>query len=179
MNSSAETVENLDEALQDISEKLLDLQQSVTQQQQTNKNQAVFNSFLKARLPFDFSTIYKGKIYFISKTVADFEIAYAASSCELYGGYLVEIDDEEELKFVSDFVSQTGKDVRYLTGLNDKTMEGYFEFYHSKKPMPSFLSLWNKCEPNSMVRVEVCTEIVGKLNDVTCGLPGKYVCQSQ
>ncbi|GFO20990.1 hypothetical protein PoB_004749500, partial [Plakobranchus ocellatus] len=53
-------------------------------------------------------------------------------------------------------------------------MEGYFEFYHSKKPVPSFLSLWNEGEPNSMVRGEDCTEIQGKLNDVTCGLPGKY-----
>ncbi|GFO15288.1 Cd209 antigen [Plakobranchus ocellatus] len=198
MNRSAETVENLDKALQNISEKLFYLQQSVTQQQ-TNKDQAVFNSFLKARLPFDFSTIFKGKIYFISKTIADFEIADAASSCELYGGYLVEIDDEEELKFVSDFVSQTGKGVRYFTGANDLNMEGYFEFYHSKKPMPSSLSLWNEGEPNSMVLTlrsplniglgipiidslvggEDCTEILGKLNDVTCGLPGKYVCESQ
>ncbi|GFO15292.1 collectin-11 [Plakobranchus ocellatus] len=175
MSSSAETVENLDEALQDISEKLFDLQQSVTQLQQTNKDQAVVNRFLKARIPFDFSTIFKGKIYFISKTVADFKISDAAASCEAYGGYLVEIEDAEELKFVSDFVSQTGKGVRIFTGANDRKREGHFVYYHSKNPVPS--SLWNDGEPNNARRSEDCSEIVQKLNDVSCGSPGKYICE--
>ncbi|GFO15293.1 Cd209 antigen [Plakobranchus ocellatus] len=177
MNSSAETVENLDKALQKIRQNLLDLQQSVTQLQQKNKDQAVVQRFFKASIPFDISGTFKGKIYFISKTVADFEIADAAASCEAYGGYLVEIDDTEELKFISDFASQRGKSVRIFTGANDRSREGHFVYYKSKKRVPSFL--WNRGEPNNVLRSEDCTEIQGKLNDVTCGLPGKYICESQ
>ncbi|CAL1546027.1 unnamed protein product [Lymnaea stagnalis] len=55
----------------------------------------------KAR--FEISSLYNGHRYLLSKTANLASVAVAQESCELYGGYLAEIDDDFELLFVQNF----------------------------------------------------------------------------
>ncbi|GFO15266.1 lectin c-type domain protein [Plakobranchus ocellatus] len=168
---------NLQQTGTDTNSFLLDLQKSVTRLQQTLDLQAFAIKRLEAHFTFDFSESFRGKNYFMSKTAATFNIARADATCVAYGGYLVELDDMEELKFVSSFVRQTGRGGHIFTGANDLAQEGIFVYYHSKKPVPT--TLWIPGEPNNDRSGEDCVHIQDRLNDTPCGQKGRYVCESQ
>ncbi|CAL1546028.1 unnamed protein product [Lymnaea stagnalis] len=66
---------------------------------------------MKAR--FEIS-LYKGHRYLLSKIANIASVAVAQESCELYGGYLAEIDDENEWLFVHSFIKSTKVDYRLV-----------------------------------------------------------------
>ena len=75
-----------------------------------------------------------GHKYLLSKpTLRD--ITKSESLCQLFGGYLVEIDNQAEYDFVWNF-AVVNNSVIYLTlGATDLDTEGDWRFIHSKRPV--------------------------------------------
>ncbi|GFO31295.1 perlucin c protein [Plakobranchus ocellatus] len=128
---------------------------------------------------FDVSDISKGRVYLASKAQAAFNIGAANQACKSSGGYLVELDDDEEYQFVYDFVTRTGGANNFFTGGNDIDREGQFVYFNSKKSVPS-LTKWAPGQPNNHGGSEDCMEIrlsLKGLNDWICSATGKFVCE--
>ena len=80
------------------------------------------------------SSSFGGHKYLLSKpTLRD--ITKSASLCRLFGGYLVEIDNQAEYDFVWDFAI-VKNNILYLTlGATDLDTEGDWRFIHSNRPV--------------------------------------------
>ncbi|GFO01001.1 lectin-galc1 [Plakobranchus ocellatus] len=131
------------------------------------------------RCRFDVSDISKGRVYLASKAQAAFNIRAANQACKSSGGYLVEFDDDEEYRFVYDFVTSAGGANNFFTGGNDIQREGYFVYFNSKKPVP-ILRGWAVRQPDNAGGSEDCIEIrlnFQGLNDWVCSQIGKFVCE--
>ena len=129
------------------------------------------------RSRFEVSHKYRNTVYLVSKTEANFNIASANNFCRESGGYLVELDDTDESRFVKDLVTRIGGANIFWTGGNDIDSEGTFVYYNSKKPVPP--NLWSGSEPNNFGGNEDCMEISvsGAIYDNECTQSGKYVCE--
>ncbi|GFO31296.1 C-type lectin [Plakobranchus ocellatus] len=128
---------------------------------------------------FDVSDISKGRVYLASKAQAAFNIGAANQACKSSGGYLVELDDDEEYLFVYDFVTRTGGANSFWTGGNDIEREGQFVYFNSRKPVP-ILRGWSGGQPDNVGGNEDCMEIrlnFQGLNDWICSATGKFVCE--
>ncbi|GFN87185.1 lectin c [Plakobranchus ocellatus] len=129
---------------------------------------------------FDISQPLSGKTYYVSKTVAPFNIQAADSVCaSVLGGYLAEIGTKEEFDFVFKFVKSLGGADNFFTGANDIDEEGVWTYWHSKKPI-GFVG-WYGNEPNNSGDNEHCMEIrvsENGANDWICDNKAKYICQS-
>ncbi|GFO04157.1 hypothetical protein PoB_003066200 [Plakobranchus ocellatus] len=95
-------------------------------------------------MKFNVSSVYNGAFYILSKDDDDFNIERDAMKCKNNGGYLVEWDTRDEFITVIRFqyVSLRGQFKIVYTGLNDRTTEGTFAQYHSRKPMAPEL-IWS------------------------------------
>ncbi|GFN85367.1 collectin-11 [Plakobranchus ocellatus] len=128
---------------------------------------------------FDLSDMSKSRVYIASKVKAAFNIKAANQACISSGGYLVELDDDEEYQFVYDFVTRIKGSNSFFTGGNDIEKEGHLEYYHSKKAVPS-LQQWSRGQPDNYNGKEDCMEIrlnYKALNDAPCTMAGKFVCE--
>ncbi|CAL1546031.1 unnamed protein product [Lymnaea stagnalis] len=76
------------------------------------------------RARFEISSLYNGHRYLLSKIANLASVAVAQESCEFYGGYLAEIDDEDELLFVQNFI-KSPKTIDYRLVLVGGTDEGH------------------------------------------------------
>ncbi|CAL1530128.1 unnamed protein product [Lymnaea stagnalis] len=86
---------------------------------------------------FEISSLYKGRRYLLSK-IADFVSApVAQESCELYGGYLAEIEDDDELQFVQNFFKTRSKiDFKFvLIGGTDEGHENVWVYQRDGRAM--------------------------------------------
>ncbi|GFO15260.1 collectin-11 [Plakobranchus ocellatus] len=173
-------LDNLEKAVKKISSFLVDLSKTVMMIQHVLNHHALFPS------PFLVSKMFRGKKDFLTKIKAVFDISTADANCKNYGGYLVELDDQEEMNFVGSFVTRAGGWGSYVfTGANDLKEENRFVQYRSKKPLLS--AIWASGEPNNARKREDCVEIMApseenirhRLNDVECDLVSRYVCESQ
>ncbi|KAK3748706.1 hypothetical protein RRG08_019413 [Elysia crispata] len=122
---------------------------------------------------FDESRIHQGRVYILTKKRKQFNIAKANKYCRKFGGYLVEIDGKDEMKFVQNLLLPTDKWSHFFTGVNDIDKEGKFVFYHSKKPVPKLK--WASGQPDSYGD---CVEINGGfLNDLPCDIARRVICE--
>ena len=130
------------------------------------------------RSRYDVSGVHNDRVYLASKSVETFNLANANSFCRAMGGYLVELDDAQEYRFVFDFVSSIRGTNNFWTGGNDADREGHFVYYNSKKPVPNLT--WVGGQPDNGSGTEDCMQInlhLGGLNDDQCYNKGKYVCE--
>ncbi|GFR79988.1 C-type lectin [Elysia marginata] len=131
------------------------------------------------RTKYDVSPVYKETLYLASRAVKLFNIAADDKACQKQGGYLAEIDDDQESQFVLDFATETGGTEIFMIGANDLDDEGHFVFFHSKKPVPGHLT-WKSGEPNDSQGKEDCVHFwpsQGGLNDKNCNTQSKYICE--
>ncbi|GFN85212.1 collectin-11 [Plakobranchus ocellatus] len=161
VNKITEEIENNAQASLDLGPKLLEA---------ANKLASI------DRVTYSVSSVYKGRVYIVTRVDAFFNIIAAGKECVNAGGYLVEIDDREEQKFVGAFGKQAGRVI--FTGENDIETEGSFVHYQSKKPMPNLL--WYGRNPSNSGNEpgEDCVIVFAiGLNDVSCKAKGKFVCE--
>ena len=128
---------------------------------------------------FDVSGLYKERLYLASKQEAEFSIASANNVCIGAGGYLVEIEDDEESKFLLAFATGIGGADIVMTGGNDIDHEGQFVYFNSKEPVPDHLT-WLVGEPNNYEGNEDCMHFwisQQGLNDVSCTVDAKFICE--
>ncbi|GFR89927.1 C-type lectin 11 [Elysia marginata] len=117
------------------------------------------------------------KMYFVTKTEAPFDILAADSFCGQFGGYLAEIDDEEEYKFIVNFLWKVGGHA-FMTGGYDINREKHWVYWRSGKPV-EYLR-WSESNPDNYRGVEDCMEISlsrGGFNDVDCKSSKKFLCE--
>ncbi|CAL1542652.1 unnamed protein product [Lymnaea stagnalis] len=84
---------------------------------------------------FEISPEFRGHRYYLSKKTGNAAIPVSEAICELFGGYLVEINDEGEYRFVQNFIrNHTSDFFGVYTGGNDEDHEGTWVYRHSKEP---------------------------------------------
>ncbi|GFS22640.1 C-type lectin-like [Elysia marginata] len=127
---------------------------------------------------FDFSGVFEGKFYFVSKTAATFDIGAADFQCQVMGGRLLEMESKKEYDFVFNFVKGLGGD-NFFTGGNDIHKEGEWTFWHSGRPVT--FANWHRGQPNNSGNNEDCLEIrisFAASNDLGCNAQAKFVCEA-
>ncbi|GFN80614.1 collectin-12 [Plakobranchus ocellatus] len=124
------------------------------------------------------SAVYKEeKIYAISRRDAVFDLEKMNNKCKEMSGYLVEIDDAEELKFVTKLAILT-RSLVYI-GTNDVEEEGKYVHYNSKKSLPDGLK-WKAGNPDNYGDDpgEDCMILSGQgLNDIDCKRNARFICE--
>ncbi|GFN77742.1 collectin-11 [Plakobranchus ocellatus] len=124
---------------------------------------------------FLISALYKGRVYIMNKKTESFSLQKMNDRCKENGGYLVEIDDQEEQEFVAKFSIVLGSSMVYI-GANDVKKEGTFVQYNSNKLVRNVK--WMKGEPSNYKGVEHCVVIrTYGLNDISCGRTYRYICE--
>lgn len=92
------------------------------------------------------SSPYQGRRYFLTKQLILFTLTSAQASCQEYGGYLAEIDDEDELDFLRRFLSS----YKYLIGVwisgSDEQVEGHWVSSRNNNAL-KYLK-WGSSEPD-------------------------------
>ncbi|RUS83253.1 hypothetical protein EGW08_008976 [Elysia chlorotica] len=164
--------------MNDFSQFLNGLSDTMQSLQQALDSQASRMKSLEARHVFDVSGEFRGKHYLASKQASTFNITEVDKTCESYGGYIAEIDDQAENDFVFNFVKTVGPRQKYAVGNNDIDEEGKYVFYHSKKPV--VFSKWIKNEPNNDRGNEDCVGIYVQydgLNDFPCDHVLNFICE--
>lgn len=83
------------------------------------------------------STTYNGHTYFLSRRMWNTIATYDAL-CRLYGGYLAEIDNEQELNFIQNFlINSSAKHYVYIGG-TDEEQERTWVYRRNGKPLSYF-----------------------------------------
>ncbi|GFN80609.1 collectin-12 [Plakobranchus ocellatus] len=125
------------------------------------------------------SAVYKNeKVYTLTRRNEVFNLEKMNNKCKEMGGYLVEIDDAEELEFVASKVASITKNLVYI-GTNDVDEEGKYVFYNSKKPLPDGLK-WKAGNPDNYGKDpgEDCVNLtVAGMNDLNCTSNGRFICE--
>ncbi|GFO28571.1 C-type lectin 2 [Plakobranchus ocellatus] len=99
--------------------------------------------------------------------------------CRSYGGYLVQIDDDNELTYVSSLILATQGDGPFMTGLTDEATEGHFVNYNDKSPGKYFKWAWaqpDNWNNEDCVNISIAMFFKG-LNDIGCGINARYICE--
>ncbi|CAL1542653.1 unnamed protein product [Lymnaea stagnalis] len=105
---------------------------------------------LAAGALFEISPEFEGRRYYLSKRTGGAAIPVSEATCELFGGYLVEIDDLKEYRFVQNFIRNHSSDFfGVYTGGNDEDREGTWVYRHSKEP--AVLLDWTPGQPTNDV----------------------------
>ncbi|RUS86160.1 hypothetical protein EGW08_006054 [Elysia chlorotica] len=119
----------------------------------------------------------EGKVYTLTSNVATFDIDAAKNDCEQQGGFLAEIETEDEMEFVDSFVKSNNVTDAYI-GATDRVSEGFFTWVTSLVAVPT--TLWHTGEPNNgadNTGSEDCVQLNVKLSDVVCNGQGKFICE--
>ena len=173
-NTSTEVVEQV----QGLSEKLLELEAKLKTFHLSTRVVSTLLTIDKTK--YDASRVYKDRIYLASRQVKEFDIAADNRTSQVQGGYLVELDDNEELQFVMNFSKSVGGTDIFMTGGSDIEKESVFTYFHSKTPVPPELT-WIPGQPDDYNGREDCMHIWlkhGGLNDTVCKLQVvKYICE--
>ncbi|XP_059146608.1 uncharacterized protein LOC131934566 [Physella acuta] len=118
---------------------LLNEIQNLTLEIEFEKEQCASN--LKTKLDliktfmFTVSQPYNGHHYLLSNRLYTYQVETAETMCELFGGYLVEIDSTDEHLFLINFLTTESTNVDIitaLTGLSDEQHENVWVHKHSK-----------------------------------------------
>ena len=92
------------------------------------------------------TSTFKGHRYMYSYPVAAYSVALKEVFCKMYGGYLLEINDQQEYDFIVKFIKPHSPDTNIIIGATDRDTEGTWRFIHSGAPL-TFLK-WGPGEPN-------------------------------
>ncbi|XP_059176067.1 perlucin-like protein [Physella acuta] len=96
---------------------------------------------------FHESQVFKGHRYYLSKPLGYPDFDTSEALCHLIGGYLVEVNDADEHRFIKSFLN-TFSDISYVyTGGSDEKKEGSWVFRGSGKPVTYFD--WVEGQPGS------------------------------
>ncbi|XP_055867114.1 uncharacterized protein LOC106064661 isoform X3 [Biomphalaria glabrata] len=119
---------------------------------------------------FVVSPTFQGKRYMLIKNQLYITANLAEVLCGVFGGYLAEVDSEEEFRFIRDNLLALGLFPHIITGATDEKQEGVWINRHSKTPA-KFIN-WGPGEPNGGTR-ENCLSytIYGNnwyMNDLFC-----------
>lgn len=128
---------------------------------------------------FHSSDSFKGKRYHLSKVKAKFDIEAADQQCMEIGGYLVEIDDQEEFDFVVDFIRPLA-DTKLYTGGNNLENSSEWRFWHTKRPVQFFN--WEAGQPDNFGGDENCMELkfyLNGFNDLNYQFDEKFICETE
>ncbi|GFN78997.1 collectin-12 [Plakobranchus ocellatus] len=118
---------------------------------------------------------YGNRRYYVSRDHEPFNLAKMNDRCKESGGYLVIIDNEQELENLTFTVRKVSGRGPFFTGINDVTSEGRFENYNDKSPA-KYLK-WRWFQPDNYWG-EDCVEIQYRgLNDLGCEKKGRYICE--
>ncbi|KAK0054412.1 collectin-11 [Biomphalaria pfeifferi] len=130
---------------------------------------------------FVVSPTFQGKQYMLIKNQLYITANLAEVLCGLFGGYLAEVDSEEEFRFIRDNLLALGLFSQVITGATDERQEGVWINRHSKTPA-KFIN-WGPGEPNGGTR-ENCQSYntygnIWHMNDLVC-TPGStfgFICE--
>ncbi|KAK0065363.1 C-type lectin domain family 4 member K [Biomphalaria pfeifferi] len=119
------------------------------------------------------SDSFNGRRYWLTKDYAFTNIVEAQRTCELYGGYLAEINSDREFCFIRDqlLVPRTSHYDAAITGASDEESEGVWINSHSGTRLTA--PNWGPGEPNNFKGNEHC-QSYGKqgpiwvMNDLPC-----------
>ncbi|GFR62245.1 lectin C-type domain protein [Elysia marginata] len=178
----------LDDTRMEIENSTVHMQQVESQVDELDKkaDSLYFHERLHATLlgidktKYDISPVYKDRIYVVSKMLARFIIKDANDACKTQGGYLLEIDDNEEREFTYNLSVKIGGAPHFAAGGNDIVNEKTWVQYNSGKPLPTDLE-WVPGRPNNAGGNEDCLAFWMErrgLNDIPCNTNNiKYICE--
>ncbi|KAI8747888.1 C-type lectin domain family 4 member K, partial [Biomphalaria glabrata] len=119
------------------------------------------------------SDSFNGRRYWLTKDYAFTNSVEAQRTCELYGGYLAEINSDREFCFIRDqlLVPRTSHYDAAITGASDEESEGVWINSHSGTRLTA--PNWGPGEPNNFNGNEHCQSYgkqgpVWVMNDVPC-----------
>uniref|UniRef100_A0A2C9KFP9 C-type lectin domain-containing protein n=1 Tax=Biomphalaria glabrata TaxID=6526 RepID=A0A2C9KFP9_BIOGL len=119
---------------------------------------------------FVVSPTFQGKQYLLIKNQLYITANLAEVLCGVFGGYLAEVDSEEEFRFIRDNLLALRLFPHIITGATDERQEGVWINRHSKTPA-KFIN-WGPGQPSSGTR-ENCQSYATNgntwyMNDLTC-----------
>ncbi|KAH9514069.1 hypothetical protein Btru_030128 [Bulinus truncatus] len=119
---------------------------------------------------------YAGSNYYLSRILAN--SSQAESICQEYGGYLMEVDDDEEMQVANQLTYK--HNVYSLIAGTDAGQEGTWIFPRSGRPVNVFY--WEDNEPNDSYNGEDCREVriserKPKVNDISCDWYLSFICE--
>ncbi|GFO28573.1 collectin-11 [Plakobranchus ocellatus] len=122
---------------------------------------------------------HRNKHYHVSKDKEPFNLAKMNGRCRQLGGYLAQIDDRDEFKYVWSLISAAKGSGPFFIGMTDEASEGRFYNYNDKSPAK--YKNWRWFQPDNWWN-EDCVEIqlnfaVLGMNDLACWKSGRYVCE--
>ncbi|XP_055865109.1 uncharacterized protein LOC106054013 isoform X2 [Biomphalaria glabrata] len=119
------------------------------------------------------SDSFNGRRYWLTKDYAFTNSVEAQRTCELYGGYLAEINSDREFCFIRDqlLVPRTSHYDAAITGASDEESEGVWINSHSGTRLTA--PNWGPGEPNNFNGNEHCQSYgkqgpVWVMNDIPC-----------
>ncbi|KAK6969914.1 neurogenic locus Notch protein [Biomphalaria glabrata] len=122
-------------------------------------------------------TIHNNTKYYLSKFGA-LDAEDADSRCKSLGGYLMEVDDEEEFEIASNLANDTDVDKAYIAG-SDYETEGTW-IYPRTGQKNTFVKL-SSSKYHSNPSTQDCLEIAFKfdsgIHDVSCDSDNAYFCE--
>ena len=170
-------VDDIGEAVNSLEELIENQNLTILQRQQTILNELKLAKIASVLDKFDVSAVFQGRLYFVTKAVASFNIRNADFLCDVMGGYLTEIEDKEEYDFLFQFLKGVGGD-NFFTGANDIDEEGVWTYWHSGKPVT--YGNWQSGQPDNNQTNGDCMEIHISLNSTNnrhCTADAKFVCE--
>ncbi|KAK0065035.1 C-type lectin domain family 3 member A-like isoform X2 [Biomphalaria pfeifferi] len=130
------------------------------------------------------SNQYKGRRYYLSRRQASVEINIAQATCVLYGGYLAEIDHNDEFNYIVNFIKPISAiDSSFscvYSGIMDPELDGVWTYMNSKNTS-SYLP-WGSGEPQRNSHFNcLCLEksYNWRYNDLPCYYSDslRYLCE--
>ncbi|XP_055869254.1 uncharacterized protein LOC106053156 [Biomphalaria glabrata] len=100
------------------------------------------------------SSPFKGRRYWLTRKSYSILITDAETMCLRYGGYLLEIDSQDEFNFVRTFIQKNSAFTCVYTGGTDSLSENIWVHRFSLLKMKALN--WHKGEPNNHVKEEHC-----------------------
>ncbi|KAH9490616.1 hypothetical protein Btru_033829 [Bulinus truncatus] len=130
----SEEPQNTTRQIDGLKAELKELRKSLEAQASIQKFilQLTFNSL------FRMSDVFEGRRYYLIRHAASFTQSSAQDVCRMYGGYLAEIDTNEEFNFVRKFLATNPNYKLVMTGGSDEEEEGKWVNIHSKTPLKVF-----------------------------------------
>ncbi|KAI8778091.1 C-type lectin domain family 3 member A isoform X2 [Biomphalaria glabrata] len=92
------------------------------------------------------SPVFEGRRYYLAKQLASFSSTSAQATCHLYGGYLAEINKENEFHFVRAFLNNYKQFICVSISGSDEDIEGHWVNLRNNTLL-SYLQ-WNANEPD-------------------------------
>ncbi|XP_059178915.1 uncharacterized protein LOC131958031 [Physella acuta] len=103
---------------------------------------------------FSYNTFHNGHRYYLSHAHGVVIVHEAAAVCEMFGGYLVEIDSAEEYAFLKSFLNNHTNFRWVFTGVNDEQTDNQWINTHAGSVASSYFQFYTG-EPNGG-RTENC-----------------------